>query len=72
MWVEIRCLESVSPDCFSAANNGPADTVSHVRAVMIRQVRKLEQEAVSDGWKRVKQGVICPECVKALDAAKHS
>jgi hypothetical protein len=40
------------------------------KASILDTVRELEAEARKDGWKKTREGWVCPFCVKALNSAK--
>lgn len=80
-WIEIRCENRTDPSsegrglkvgdrCLSHDNSGPMDMAGDTRASILDTVRELEAEARNDGWKKTREGWVCPFCVKALNSAK--
>ena len=50
--------------CYSLDNIGPMDMAEDNRASLLETMRFLEQEARGDGWKKTKDGWVCPFCAK--------
>lgn len=80
-WIELRCENRAYPSsegrglnvgdrCLSHDNAGPMEMAGDTRANILETVRELEAEARKDGWKKTREGWVCPFCVKALNGAK--
>lgn len=80
-WIEFRCENRTEPSsegrginvgdrCLSHDNVGPMDTANDSRVSILETIRFLEKEARDGGWKKTREGWICPFCVKAMRAAE--
>jgi len=66
-WIEIRCSRMVSYVCLSSRNEGPmAMAEDHVGNVHQR-LQRLQKQAVNEGWKFTKDGLVCPVCLTSED-----
>lgn len=63
VWLELRC-DVRGRRCYSDMNNGPMALAKHSRAKVSLVLRNLETEACLDGWKRTREGLVCPVCAK--------
>lgn len=79
-WIEIRCENRSEPSaegrgikvgdrCYSHDNSGPMDMASDTRASVAETLRFLNEDARESGWKKTREGWICPFCVMALKSA---
>ncbi len=62
LWVEIRCERSGDAGCYSSINDGPMCMIAHARAAKDKGIRKLEREAIADGWIKRGADFYCPSC----------
>ncbi|CRN65986.1 hypothetical protein SAMN05216576_107245 [Ectopseudomonas chengduensis] len=78
-WIEIRCEnrgkvseEEAAPTkrCYSSDNIGPMDMAEDNRASLLETMRFLEKDARDDGWKKTKEGWVCPFCAKLSSGAQ--
>ncbi|MNJ50795.1 hypothetical protein D3C77_460820 [compost metagenome] len=79
IWIEYRCenrTEESSGDslpemerCWSHDNRGPMEMASDNRAGVVAVLKALDEEARHLGWKKTREGWICPFCVNALHSA---
>lgn len=71
-WMELRCESRTdavldtdpAQQCWSHVNQGPMQEASDSQASVLSAYRDLAAEARSTGWKRTRQGWICPFCAK--------
>ena len=66
-WIEIRCEAQKPPRshhnrCWSFDNSGPHGMASDTQEAILRAVRDLNREAARTGWKRTRDGWVCPHC----------
>lgn len=71
IWIEIRCsvfnLQGLR--CWSADNNGPMQASGEGKMSIRSTLVNLNTEAKRTGWRRTRDGWVCPACVKVfLDA----
>lgn len=64
-WIELRC-EKRGDDCYSAVNNGPMDMAGDTIASVLDTLSILAKEARAAGWKKTREGWICPACAGQL------
>jgi hypothetical protein len=79
IWIEYRCenrFNESSGDrlpehkrCFSHDNTGPMEMADDTRASVVETLQILDEEARRSGWKKKREGWICPFCVEALKSA---
>jgi len=80
-WIEIRCENrsessaegrgiNVGDRCYSHDNAGPMDMANDTRASVAETLRVLDEDAKSSGWKKTREGWICPFCVKSTGLTK--
>lgn len=75
-WIEYRCenraeksaddAEHVGSRCYSHTNDGPMEMANDNRADISKTLTLLDSIAKDDGWKKTKEGWICPYCVAAM------
>lgn len=73
-WIELRCENrgtktADGPDgqrCWSDENTGPMDMANDTRESLLETMRGLEKDARDLGWKKTREGWVCPHCVAAL------
>ena len=70
-WIEFRCEKRggrtgylETERCWSDTNSGPMEMAEDTRASVIETLRLLEKQARSSGWKKTKEGWICPHCAE--------
>lgn len=70
-WIEFRCENRTEPSsegrglkvgdrCLSHDNAGPMEMAGDTKASILDTVRELEAEARKDGWKKTREGWVCP------------
>lgn len=72
-WIELRCEKSSEKcaegdhlgRCWSHDNNGPMGMAEDNRASLHKKIREIEANGRSSGWKKTKEGWVCPFCVEA-------
>lgn len=72
-WLELRCemREETFADgdydgrCWSHDNRGPMDMADDNRASLLETIRAMEEAGRSIGWKKTREGWVCPFCVSA-------
>lgn len=80
-WIEIRCENrsnsnsegrglKVGDRCYSHDNAGPMEMANDTRTSVTETLKSLDEDARSDGWKKTREGWICPFCVQALKSTK--
>lgn len=78
-WIEIRCEnrgkasgEEAAPTkrCYSDDNIGPMQMAEDNRASLLETMRFMEKDAQDDGWKKTKEGWVCPFCAKLTSGAQ--
>lgn len=79
IWIEYRCENRTNDSsgeslremhrCWSHDNRGPMDMAEDNRARVAEVLTALDDEARSLGWKKTREGWICPFCVNALKTA---
>lgn len=63
-WIEFRCemRSRTTTDCWSHSNSGPmglaCDDLASIKALLA----DLRREAIGTGWRRTKDGWVCPAC----------
>lgn len=62
IWLEIRCERRTNPGCFSDANHGPMQLSSDDNASVLSSVRDMRKDAKGAGWKKLREGLVCPAC----------
>ncbi len=74
VWMELRCDARSTPDaerregdqrCWSHRNAGPMDLAADDQRSVLSVTRDLFAAAKAGGWKRTRDGWICPACVAA-------
>jgi hypothetical protein len=77
-WLELRCenRSTKSADgpegrrCWSDDNIGPMEMASDNRESLLETVRQIEQDARAMGWKKTRDGWVCPYCLGKLNGAR--
>ncbi len=65
IWMELRCDGDGTADhCWSNKNNGPMESAPHHRDRLWATVRRLEAAGLREGWRRTRDGWLCPVCAK--------
>ncbi len=76
IWIEFRCEDRTEewangrPNhrCWSNDNAGPMDMASDNMQSIRETVSALSDDARRSGWKKTRNGWICPHCAKARAA----
>lgn len=63
-WIEIRC-DTFGDDCYSARNHGPTGMSGDTAQDALSKLRTLGKEARESGWKKNREGWVCPSCAKS-------
>lgn len=73
-WIEFRCenRSEASADgaswpgkrCWSHDNEGPMDMALDTRASVVETLQGMERHAIASGWKKTRDGWICPFCAQ--------
>ncbi|MBX8914269.1 hypothetical protein [Enterobacter ludwigii] len=69
IWMELRCerrgegRSSRENPCFSDENSGPMLMADDTKKGVSVVAGDLFEEARIDGWKRLKEGWVCPNCI---------
>ncbi|MFJ7794363.1 hypothetical protein [Pseudomonas sp. NPDC096950] len=81
-WIEYRCenrFNKSSGDslpenerCYSHDNRGPMEMAEDTRASVIETLQQLDDEARSGGWKKTREGWLCPFCVEAIKTTSRT
>lgn len=78
IWIELRCDAREQPTgyapkerCFSAVNDGPSGMVDHRVASALSLLRRLEKDAKALGWKKTREGWVCPHCASVRAGVAH-
>lgn len=76
IWIEYHCenrlnksaegLPRVGHRCLSHDDAGPMDMAADTSASLAQALRLLDEEALSNGWKKTSNGWICPYCLAQL------
>ena len=79
IWIEFRCElrvvsagETEGKRCWSQDNTGPMGLSSDDQKSVLWNLRELGREAKAAGWRRTKEGWICPYCASTNGSATVS
>ncbi|MEM8519477.1 hypothetical protein [Janthinobacterium sp. CAN_S7] len=69
IWMEVRCEtrgdgRSGETRCWSDDNSGPAGMAADDQRSVLEVLREMQIEARRAGWKRTRDGWMCPACIK--------
>lgn len=67
VWMELRCASRGldiprTQQCWSDKNTGPMDLAADDRRSVSMVASQLFHEAKEGGWKRTREGWVCPNC----------
>lgn len=64
IWIELRCEDrgGDNPDCDSDSNNDPGGLANDNQQSALYILGRVAKEAKACGWKKTKDGWICPKC----------
>lgn len=72
-WIEIRCerrgggklyfIQGNYVTCRSDTNDGPMEMAEDNQKSVLAVLRVLDAEAKASGWKKTKDGWVCPLCL---------
>lgn len=73
-WIELRCENrgtktAEGPEgrrCWSDDNSGPMGMAIDNRSSLIETMQQLEEDARDLGWKKTREGWVCPYCAAQL------
>jgi hypothetical protein len=65
-WIELRCERRGrnNSKCHSNVNSGPMDLSADTRRAVIETLRDIERDAIKGGWRKLRDGWVCPACLK--------
>lgn len=69
IWIELRCekrgegREKWNEPCWSDENNGPGEMADDTKTSVEKTLTFLATEAKKAGWKKLKEGWVCPCCL---------
>lgn len=71
-WIELRCEDrgGDNEECHSDSNHGPMAMAEDTRVSVLHVFKLIHKAALEDGWKRYRDGWVCPECKKIRDNKK--
>lgn len=80
-WIEFRCENRTEPSaegpglkvgdrCLPNDNAGPMAMALDTRASILGVLSELDAEARQEGWKKTREGWICPFCVSVMNSVK--
>ena len=74
IWIELRCEERKNPSgfsqserCYSSINSGPMGMAGDTRNKVLNLLEQLYNEARKSGWKKKKNGWVCPFCYSQIN-----
>lgn len=72
VWMELRCERRTraGTGCWSNVNAGPMEMAADDQRSVIAVTRLLFAEARAGGWKRTKDGWVCPNCAAAPEPSE--
>lgn len=63
-WIELRCdRRNENPTCMSNENAGPMELGGDTVREISMTLKAITKDARDSGWKKTKEGWVCPRCL---------